>query len=222
MKVIAVLPAYNEAAVISDVIARLNAFVDRVVVVDDGSSDSTGDLAKRAGAFVVRHLINRGQGAALETGTRLALDFGADVIIHFDADGQHDSKDIAAMIAPITERQMDVVLGSRFLGKAVSFPIGRRLILHLGILFTCFFSGLKLTDVHNGFRAFSRAAAMQISLTHDGMAHASEILDIIADKNLRYVEVPVTIHYTAYSLGRGQGSGNAVQIVWRLLINKFF
>jgi len=105
MKVIAVLPAYNEAAVISDVIARLNAFVDRVVVVDDGSSDSTGDLAKRAGAFVVRHLINRGQGAALETGTRLALDFGADVIIHFDADGQHDSKDIAAMkLAAIMDR----------------------------------------------------------------------------------------------------------------------
>lgn len=221
MKIVAVIPAYNEAAVISEVINGLNPYVD-CVVVDDGSADSTSELARRAGAIVVRHLINRGQGAALETGRRYALQLGADVIVHFDADGQHDPKDIAVIVEPIVKGKVDVTLGSRFLGEAVSLPLNRRLVLRLGILFTSFFSGLKFTDAHNGFRAFSRAAAEEMRLTHDGMAHASEILDIIAEKNLSYIEVPVTIRYTKYSLARGQGSLNSIQIIRKLIVEKFF
>ena len=221
MKIVAVIPAYNEAVVISGVVNGLKPYAD-CVVVDDGSVDSTGELARRAGAIVIRHLINRGQGAALENGRRYALPLGADIIVHFDADGQHDSKDIAVMVEPIAKGEVDVTLGSRFLGETVALPFTRRLVLRLGILFTKFFSGLKLSDVHNGLRAFSRAAAEEIRLTHDGMAHASEILDIIAEKNLRYKEVPVTIHYTAYSLARGQGSLNGLQIIKKLIIEKFF
>lgn len=221
MKVVAVIPAYNEAAVIGEVVRGLKPYVD-CVVVDDGSFDSTGELARCAGAIVIRHLINRGQGAALETGRRYALQMGADIIVHFDADGQHDPKDIVAMVEPIAKGEVDVTLGSRFLGEAFALPFSRRLVLRFGILFTSFFSGLKLTDVHNGLRAFSRAAAMETRLTHDGMAHASEILDIIADKNLNYIEVPVTIHYTPYSVSRGQGSMNSLQIVKKLIVEKFF
>src|SRR3989338_9600596 len=173
MKIVAVIPAYNEAAIIEEVVRGVKPYVDAIVTVDDGSTDTTSLFASRSGAIVVRHLINRGQGAALETGMRLALSIGADIVVHFDADGQHDPRDIPAMIAPVLKGQAAVTLGSRFLGQSLKMPFSRRLILRLGILFTRFFSGLKLSDVHNGLRAFSRAAAEEIRLTHDGMAHAS-------------------------------------------------
>lgn len=221
-KIIAVVPAYNEAAVIGDVVRGLRAVVGQVVVVDDGSRDGSGELARAAGATVLRHLINRGQGAALETGTRYALRQGAEVIVHFDADGQHDPADVARLVAPVASGQVAVALGSRFLGSAANLPWSRRLILKLGILFTRMFSGLRLTDTNNGLRALSRAAASRIRLTHDGMAHASEILDIIADLNLPHVEVPVTVRYTPYSLTRGQGSMNGFRIIGKLIIEKFF
>ena len=122
MKTVAVVPAFNEETVIANVIIKLRKKVDEVIVVDDGSRDATSDQARQAGAIVVRHVVNRGQGAAEETGTRLALRRGADVVIHFDADGQHDANDIVAMIAPIQAGRADVTLGSRFLGRAPNIP----------------------------------------------------------------------------------------------------
>lgn len=222
MKIIAVVPAFNEALVISDVIRSLRTVVSDVIVVDDGSTDETARNASAAGATVARHLINRGQGAALATGTQLALQHGADIVVHFDADGQHDPTDISLLIAPIVSGNIEVALGSRFLGRAEGLPLLRRVTLKLGVLFTRFFSGLKLTDVHNGIRALSRRAAEQIHITHDGMAHASEILDQVADLKLSYVEVPVTVRYTPYSLARGQGSMNGFRIIAKLISSKFF
>jgi glycosyltransferase involved in cell wall biosynthesis len=222
MKVTAVVPAYNEAAVVADVVRGLRAVVTSVVLVDDGSTDDTARRARQAGATVARHLINRGQGAALETGTRLALGAGADVVVHFDADGQHDPADVPRLVAPVAGGVADVALGSRFLGQAANLPLARLVTLKLGILFTWLFSGLRLTDTHNGLRALSRASAERIHLRHDTMAHASEVLDYIADLNLRYVEVPVTVRYTPYSLRRGQRSRNALRIVRKLVVGKFF
>jgi glycosyltransferase involved in cell wall biosynthesis len=219
---IAVIPAYNEAGNITDIVERTKAYVDEVVVVDDGSIDRTSELAIRAGAKVLRHLINRGQGAAEQTGTDWALNQGAQFVIHIDADGQHDPADISNLLAPLATGDYDISLGSRFLGAAQNIPLARRLILGLGLIFIRAFTGLNLTDSQNGFRAMTRSTAQFIRITHDDMAHASEILDQIAEQKLRYVEVPVTISYSAYSLERGQSNLNSLRIVWRLIIEKFF
>lgn len=222
MKIVAIVPAFNEASTIAEVVDGLRNYVSTVIVVDDGSEDDTYGEAKRAGAFLLRHIINRGQGAALQTGTEMALRLGADVIVHFDADGQHEASDLPQVIAPIQRGGVDVVLGSRFLGKAPNMPFLKRIILKIGILFTRVFSGLWLSDVHNGLRAFSKKAAEHISLTQDGMAHGSEIIDIIANHKLAYLEVPVTVHYTQYSLSRGQKGINSLSIVKKLIVSKFF
>lgn len=219
-KTVAVVAAYNEVASIGKVVGELVNVVDDVVVVDDGSTDDTGKIAKESGATVLKHVINRGQGAAQQTGNEYALGIGADVIIHFDADGQHDVADIPKFIEPLKSGEFDMVLGSRFLGSA-NFPLTRKLVLKLGLLFVWFYSGLHLTDSQNGFRAFSREAAQKIIITQDGMAHASEILDEIAEQKLRYVEVPVTIHYTTETLAKGQGSLNGINIAARLIWDKF-
>lgn len=223
MKVIAIVPAYNEAAQIASVVTALASQVSETIVIDDGSHDQTSQLAQQAGATVLRHLINRGQGAALETGRQAALFRGADIIIHFDADGQHDVNDIKTLIAPILQGEVDVVLGSRFLGQVVNLPFSKAVVLKLGVIFMYIFSGLRLTDSQNGIRAFSRRAAERITINHTDMAHASEILDTLAVSGLRYREVPVTVHYTPYSVAHAhQGASNAINIVRRLVVATFF
>ncbi len=212
MRIVAVIPAYNEAARVAATITDVLPRVTSVVVVDDCSTDDTGGVAKRAGAYVLRHVVNRGQGAALQTGTDYALcDLGADVVVHFDADGQMDGADIPAMVAPIVATVADVVLGSRFLGaEARNLPSARRVLLRLATWFTVALSGIRVTDTHNGFRALSRRAASEMRISLDRMAHASEILDLVKTKQLRYVECPVTIRYTAETLRKGQSTLRAV------------
>ncbi|MDO8489989.1 MAG: glycosyltransferase family 2 protein [bacterium] len=216
-----VIAGYNEAAVIRSVVEDVRRIVPQVVLVDDCSRDATREEALKGGAVVVRHPINRGQGAALQTGMTYALRQGADVIIHFDADGQHQSADIPKFLDAIHEG-FDVVTGSRFLDAESNVPFSRKLVLKCGILFTWFFSGLKLTDTHNGFRALSRKAAEQIRIRENRMAHASEILHEIVRLRLTYKEVPTTIRYTDYSKSRGQSSWNAVSIVWRIIWRTLF
>lgn len=217
-----IIPAYNEEKSIGRVIEDVKFVTDSIVVVDDASRDRTADIARRTNAIVLSHCLNRGQGAALQTGTDYAIRNGADIIIHFDADGQHQGNDISRFIGPIMRDEADVILGSRFLSKSASIPFIRRCILKLGILFTWMYSGIKLTDTHNGFRAFSRSAAKRIHITENGMAHASEILHEIARQHLRYKEVSVSILYTNYSLSKGQSSMNAFRIVTRLIWKTLF
>jgi glycosyltransferase involved in cell wall biosynthesis len=218
--VFAVIPAHNEAQVVRDVVAGLLAFCRNVVVVDDGSRDETAAVAREAGAQVVRHLINRGQGAAIRTGMDFALSRGAKVIVTFDADGQHDPADLPAMVAPLLRGECDVALGTRFQDRRSNVPRLRRLVLRGGIWFTRVVSGIKVTDTHNGFRAFSRRAAELIEINQDKMAHASEILDEIARQRLRYCEVPVRVRYSDYSRQKGQSSLASLQIVWHFLFEK--
>lgn len=212
-RVVVVIAAYNEAPVIASVVADVRRASYPAVVVDDGSTDATGEIAARAGAFVVTHPINLGQGAALQTGLDFALAQGADVIVTFDADGQHRPADIAPLIAALAANKADYALGSRFLGGAVNLPRKRRLMLAAATWFTRLTTGLDLTDTHNGLRAMTRRGASRIRLKQNRMAHASEILHQIAQGGLAYVEVPVTIEYSAYSLGKGQTLSESLAIL---------
>jgi glycosyltransferase involved in cell wall biosynthesis len=171
--------------------------------------------------------MNRGQGAALQTGVDFALNnLQADIVVHFDADGQMRGDEIPAMTAPILAGKANVVLGSRFLGAAVeNMPLTRKITNRLGLYFTMLVSGIALTDTHNGFRAFSARAARELRITLDRMAHASEILDLIAMKKVRYVEVPVHIRYSQETLEKsrahlGSSLTRALRVVKDVLIKK--
>ncbi len=222
MKIVAVIPAYNEGGRIGETILDAARFVDAVVVVDDCSKDTTGVEARAHGAHLLTHLVNCGQGAALQTGMDYALKIlRAEIVVHFDADGQMRGEEIPMMVKPIVDGQVDVTLGSRFLGKAENIPLALRWMLKAAVVFTYLTSGLWLSDTHNGFRAFSARAARSIRLRQNRMAHASEILDQIGDKKLSYREIPVTIRYTEASLAKGQKTGALFRIVSDLFKSKF-
>jgi polyprenyl-phospho-N-acetylgalactosaminyl synthase len=207
-----VIPAYNEAKAIAEVIAGARSSADEVVVVDDGSSDDTAAVARAAGATVVRHAKNLGQGAAIETGIELACRAGATHVVTFDADGQHSPKDAARMVDRLDREGLDVILGTRG-GKRHGMPLERYLVLKAGLLFTRITTGLKVTDTHNGLRALTARAASLLDLRQNRMAHASEILERIAKLDLAYAEEQVTVRYTDYSRAKGQSSFGALRIV---------
>ena len=215
-----IVPAYQEATTLPRVLEELVATYPQVVVVDDGSSDGTDAVARARAPYVLRHLVNRGQGAALQTGMVFALSRGARWIVTFDADGQHRVEDVAGLLAPLVRGECEITLGSRFLGQALHLPPMRWLVLRLAVLFTRTMSGVRLTDTHNGLRAFSRDAAERIEITMDRMAHASELIDLIAATNLPFREVPVTIHYSDYSKAKGQSSGGAIRVAFHYLIGR--
>src|SRR5712692_7962690 len=204
--VFVVIPAFNEAAVLRDVLERILAWHYSVVVVDDGSTAATWSVLSGVAVHAIRHPMNFGQGAALQTGTTYALEQGAEVVVHFDADGQHPAEQIETLVEPILQRKADVVLGCRFLRRtdANLVPRHKRVVLRLGILVSWLFTRVWLHDTHNGFRALSREAAMKIQLRENGFAHATEILEQIRRRRLRYVEVPTTITYSAYARKKGQ------------------
>ena len=214
-----VVPVYNEAAVIGGVVAGLRARFPRVICVDDGSSDGSSELARAAGAVVVRHQSNLGQGAALQTGISYSLRSPETrYVVTFDADGQHRVADALRMVDLARSDGTDVVLGSRFrASEAQAMPRSRRAVLRAAVAFSRISSGLAVTDAHNGLRVLSRQAARTINITLNGMAHASEILDQIARHELSWQEVPVTIDYTDYSRAKGQPNINAVNISLDLL-----
>ncbi|MGA8845771.1 MAG: glycosyltransferase family 2 protein [Nocardioides sp.] len=216
-----VIPMFNEASAIAPVVLDVLSRFDRVVCVDDGSSDDSAQVARAAGAVVVQHPINLGQGAALETGIRYALlDPGVTHVVTFDADGQHDVADAAAMVLAAVRDDLQVVLGSRFLGDPQDIPPTRRLLLRAATRFSRVTTGLRLTDAHNGLRVFRRDAAARLSLKMHGMSHASEILVKIAAERWRYAEHPVTITYTDYSRAKGQRAYNAFNIAFDIAVSR--
>lgn len=220
-KVFIVIAAYNEGKSIEKVIKSLKSFnYKNVVVVDDGSADNTVSIAQKQGVFVLRHALNRGQGASLKTGIDFALLKGADFIVTFDADGQHNPSEIKNLLKPVESGICQVTLGSRFLKSDSNTPAIRKFVLKSGALFVWFFYGIKLTDSHNGFRVFSRKAAMAINITSDRMEHASQIVEEIHKLNLSFREVPVTITYSNYSKGKGQSSVNSLRIAFKMLFRK--
>jgi glycosyltransferase involved in cell wall biosynthesis len=215
-----IIAAFNEAAVIGPIVSDLTRRNYRVILVDDGSHDATGPIALSAGATVLTHPINLGQGAALQTGIKFALQGGASYVVTFDADGQHQPSDITRLIGALIETDAAYALGSRFLGSSRGMPHGRRLLLQAAIWLTRVMTGLRLTDTHNGLRAMTREGASRISLRQNRMAHASELLEQIAASGLQHIEVPVTIDYTRYSLAKGQRFSDSLTILFDLSAQK--
>jgi polyprenyl-phospho-N-acetylgalactosaminyl synthase len=218
-----IVPCFNEMGVIRE---TLRPLLDRgycVIVVDDGSER---DLFSQIGDLPIhylRHEINLGQGAALQTGMDYSLERGADIVVHFDADGQHRAQDIPILVAPIVENRADVALGSRFLSEtdAAAVPIVRRLVLKTARLINLLFTGMWLTDAHNGLRVLNRKALAKIRITENRMAHATEIIRLIKINDLRCCERATHVVYTPYSRKKGQTMLGAVNIFFDLILNRF-
>jgi glycosyltransferase involved in cell wall biosynthesis len=211
-----IVPAYNEAVVIGDVVAELRTVFDHVVCVDDGSADDTGELARQAGASLVRHPINLGQGAAIQTGVEYArMQPGARVFATFDADGQHRVKDVVKMIDRLNRGDVDIVIGTRF-GQQVANrpPYLKRMVLQTAARLSRRGRRLGLTDTNNGLRVFNKTVADGMNITMSGMSHATEIVMMIAENHWRVAEVPVEVLYTEYSKSKGQPLLNGVNIIF--------
>ena len=220
-KVWIVIPAFNEEKKIVSVIDGLkkHGYLN-IVVVDDCSKDNTFNVSSDACVKVLKHNVNQGQGAALRTGISFALKNDAEIIVTFDSDGQHQPEDIVGLIEPVIENNYDVVLGSRFLNKKSNVGLIRGLFLKGGAFIFRIMYNVKLTDSHNGLRAFSKLAAEKIKISENRMEHASEITEEIGRLGLRYVEVPVTIVYTDYSVSKGQSTWNAFNILFKMIKRK--
>jgi len=210
---------YNEQQVIGEVVARVRTAFEQVVCVDDGSSDRSGDIAARAGAQVVRHPINLGQGAALQTGFEYALsDPGMKYVLTFDGDGQHQIDDALGMVARLRAGEADVVFGSRFLDERSKPTLGKKMVLRAAVGYTNMTTHTRLTDAHNGLRAISRPVLEQIKITQNRMAHASELVAQIGASKASYVEHPVHILYSDYSKAKGQSLWNSINILADLIL----
>jgi glycosyltransferase involved in cell wall biosynthesis len=214
-----VVPMFNEAQVIGEVVRELRRSFSHVVCVNDGSSDGSAAVAAAAGATVVSHATNLGAGAAFQTGVEFALRRFPDAqfVVTFDADGQHRVSDAVKMLCVARESGADVTLGSRFLEAPQRIPARRRLLLRAAVVFTRLTTGLPLTDTHCGLRVLNRRTAQVMKVRLPGMAHGSEILETIARSGLSYREVPVDVLYTEYSLRKGQRGINAVNILFDLV-----
>jgi len=215
---IAIVPAYNEEKTIGSVVRSLFEHVDKVVVVDDASKDNTFGEAKKTGAIVLKHKINCGQGAALETGHEYARRVEADYVLHFDGDGQFNAGDVEPALKQLKEEDAEILFGSRFLDDRSNVPWFKKNVLYpVGYVVNKIFGAVKLTDVHNGFRILNKKALNKIQITHDKMAHATEIVSLAKKYNLKYIEFPVKVTYSEY----GQGVSGGIKIVRDLLFGKF-
>jgi glycosyltransferase involved in cell wall biosynthesis len=215
-----VVPVYNEAAVLGEILGSVIEQGYEVIVVDDGSTDGSFQVAEALPVHRLRHIVNLGQGAALSTGIAYALQEGARFIVTFDADGQHLPRDIAAILAPLLDGRADVALGSRFISPQGDIPPARRTLLKMAVIYTWLATGAWLSDAHNGLRGFTADAARRIQIKQNRMAHASEIISEIVHLKLRYIEVPVQVQYTAYSRRKGQSALNALNILVDMLEGK--
>ncbi|OGF25519.1 hypothetical protein A2331_01475 [Candidatus Falkowbacteria bacterium RIFOXYB2_FULL_34_18] len=216
-KIFCIIPAFNEENTIRKVIEDVKPFVDMVVVVDDASRDNTFILAKNTGVVVLQHLVNRGQGASLQTGNEYALQNGAELIVHFDADGQFVASDIKETTKPIIEEGYDVVFGSRFLGKKSNIPwFKKNLLFPVARFVNRVLFGVKMTDPQSGFRVLSKKVIQEITIEQDGMAHGSEILAKIFKGGFKIKEVPITVIYYDF----GQNFFGGVKIIKDIFLAK--
>lgn len=215
-----VIPLFNEAPVVRGVIEQARRTFTHVIVVDDGSKDDSVRQAEAAGAVVIRHPVNLGQGAALQTGMTYALErTDARYLVTFDADGQHSPADAAAMVRRAESEGLGFVLGSRFLEGPAQVGWLKRLVLRTAAAVSSRTSGMRLSDAHNGLRVIRRDAAEQLDLRQNRMAHASEIVRQLGGTGLPWAEQPVHIAYTDYSKAKGQSLWNSVNILVDLLFS---
>ncbi len=222
--VFVIIPFYNENTVIREVIDALLPFRYQIVLVDDGSNESPVEKLKGMGSiYFLHHKVNLGQGASLQTGIDFALQKGARWLVTFDADGQHLASEIQSLLTPLQNNEADICIASRFLEKGKhNATKGRKITLKAGRWVNYFFTGLILSDAHNGLRAMSRAAAEKIQLKENRMAHASEFLINIKKHHLRYKEVPASVLYSDYSRKKGQSVFSSIRIFFDLVLHKLF
>lgn len=214
-----IIPVYNEDQVIGQVVKDLLPTFPHVVCIDDGSRDRSAAVAAAAGATVIRHPVNLGQGAGLQTGIEYVRGFTpAKYLLTFDADGQHRVEDGLAMVEHAEKEDLAIVFGSRFLSSQTQVGWSKRLVLKTAARVTAHRTGLKLTDAHNGLRVLRRDAFEQVNLLQNRMAHASEIVAQLAQTGLPWAEHSVFIRYTDYSKAKGQSLLNSINILTELLI----
>ncbi|MDI2099407.1 glycosyltransferase family 2 protein [Ruicaihuangia caeni] len=214
-----VIPMYNEATMIRTVVEDVRRHFPNVVCVDDGSSDTSPEEALAAGAVVVRHPINLGQGASLQTGIEYALsDPAMSALVTFDADGQHQVADAVEMVERLHRDGLDIVIGSRFIDDRTNVGAAKRAVLKTAAAYSRFTSGMALTDAHNGLRVLGRDLAGRVKLRQNRMAHASELIDTVGSLGVKWAEHPTHIVYTEYSRSKGQSLLNSVNI----LVDLFF
>lgn len=218
-----IIPCYNEAVVIRKTVGEVLAHGYSVVVVDDCSKDRSKKQLAGLPIYYLRHRVNMGQGAALQTGIEFAKRKGAKYFVTFDADGQHDSNDIQGMIELMIKENADIVFGSRFLpGSKTNVSRSRSFALNLGRYITYFVSGILLSDSFNGLRLLSGKAADKMMITENRMAHPVEFLIQTASNKLKYAEYPASIHYSEYSKGKGLKNRDGIKILFEILLNKIF
>lgn len=225
MKLLIIVPAFNEASVIKSTIRKLRletqSLQPEIVVVDDGSVDDTAEQAKQTGVKILHHVLNRGLGGAIGTGLAYARLRGFDVAVTFDADGQHDPKDVHTVLKPIIQGKADIVIGSRYFGAKTDMPFDRRLILNASNVLTYLLFGQTTSDSLSGFRAFGPTAVAKISIKTERMEVSNEIFSEIRRLKLRLKEVPIKVIYTEYSRRKGQSNTNALNIIMKLFIRLF-
>jgi glycosyltransferase involved in cell wall biosynthesis len=217
--VVVIVPLFNEEAVIANVIQELRHEFGTIVCIDDGSTDNSVAVAKRAGATVISHPYNLGQGAALQTGFVYARSLPTtDYAVTFDADGQHRVEDVVGMLALAREKNLAIVFGSRFLDRRTKPGFAKKTVLKVAVLITRIVTGLKLTDAHNGLRVIRRDALESVNLIQDRMSHATEIVQQLAQTKKRWREYPVEVLYTEYSRKKGQSLLNSINILFDLIV----
>lgn len=216
------IPAYNEEKMVGQVVKSIPRKIEgissiNIVLVDDGSTDETGEIARREGAVVLRHAINRGLGGAIKTIIAYAQKLKPDILITFDADGQHSGGDIVKLIKPILSDKADVVIGSRWLKKGHA-PVTRMVANKIANIVTYLFFDILTTDSQSGLRAFNQKALNSITIVTDGMEVSSEILKEVRRMKLRLSEIPIASVYTSYSQAKGQPLANGVNVLWQLVV----
>lgn len=217
-----ILPAYNEASVIEDVIREIQSSIDvHIVVVDDGSIDDTSQLVKSLGVPVLRHPINRGAGAACQTGIKLARKYKWSYLALMDADGQHVPEDLLKLKAAMDEENADLVIGNRFMRSSEGIPKIRRFYNKLANILTVAFTTGKYSDTQSGFRLLNRRAIETINLTQDDFSFCSEMIVLAEEYELKIIETPIQVRYTEYSGSKGQnlqvGVITAFNFLWKLI-----
>ncbi len=219
-RVIAVIPAFNEATRVGAVVRAVAAYAETVLVVNDGSTDATAAEAERAGARVVQHIDNCGPGAATMTGLRAALSLGADVVVTLDADEQHDPHDIPAMLAPVLRGEADIVFANRF-GQRNRIPFIRRAFNAAGNTITFIATGRWMPDSQCGFKVFGPRALQEVDLQTNGFEFCTEIVRETVQHRWRTAQVPVKVLYSEYTLAKGQSFANGVRTALKILLRSF-
>ncbi len=220
MMLVAVIPAYNEATRVGNVVAAAKRYVDTVIVVDDGSTDTTAEAARRAGAHVIRHAENGGAGAATMTGIEAARRMGANAVVTLDADEQHDPSDIPRLLQPVKDDKADIVFSNRFAHRN-RIPLIRRIFNGVGNIVTLLATGMWVQDSQSGYKVIGPRALAQIDLRMRGFEFCTEIVREASQHKWRIAQVPTKVIYSEYTLAKGQSFGNGVKTAMKILLRSF-